>query len=304
VFTADEGDHFVGGPPSPANCDGVTIPCTYSKIGEIDTNLTDLLNQADPSLASTPIDLHFDMAPSVYVEGNPTPGAPIARAFERAAAGLTTTSLITGNVDHLTQYLADPVELKLLHMVTGDPQRTPTFVLFGNADYYFQTYGTPDFVEDAGFAWNHGGTNPEITTTWLGMVGPGVQSRGVDDETWSDHTDIRPTMLLLAGLKDDYSHDGRALIEDLSADALPSTIVGSGREVAFRLLAAAYKQINAPVGALGRATLAASTVALAGDDATYASIEGKISALTTRRDALASAIIQLIENAEFKGSAA
>ena len=25
IFTADEGDHFVGGPPSPANCDGVTI---------------------------------------------------------------------------------------------------------------------------------------------------------------------------------------------------------------------------------------------------------------------------------------
>src|SRR5262249_49950805 len=35
VFTADEGDHFVGGPPSPAGCDGVTIPCTYTQIGEL-----------------------------------------------------------------------------------------------------------------------------------------------------------------------------------------------------------------------------------------------------------------------------
>src|SRR5205823_3691630 len=26
VVTADEGDHFVGGPPSPAGCDGVTTP--------------------------------------------------------------------------------------------------------------------------------------------------------------------------------------------------------------------------------------------------------------------------------------
>ena len=26
VVTADEGDHFVGGPPSPANCDGVHTP--------------------------------------------------------------------------------------------------------------------------------------------------------------------------------------------------------------------------------------------------------------------------------------
>jgi len=40
VITADEGDHFVGGPPSPANCDGVTIPCTYSQIGELNANLT------------------------------------------------------------------------------------------------------------------------------------------------------------------------------------------------------------------------------------------------------------------------
>ena len=29
IFTPDEGDHFVGGAPSPANCDGVTTACTY-----------------------------------------------------------------------------------------------------------------------------------------------------------------------------------------------------------------------------------------------------------------------------------
>jgi hypothetical protein len=43
VFTADEGDHFVGGPASPAGCDGVNIPCTYSQIGEVDGNMTGLL---------------------------------------------------------------------------------------------------------------------------------------------------------------------------------------------------------------------------------------------------------------------
>src|SRR5262249_14339362 len=42
VFTADEGDHFVGGAPSPANCDGVTVPCTYSQIGELNGNLAGL----------------------------------------------------------------------------------------------------------------------------------------------------------------------------------------------------------------------------------------------------------------------
>jgi hypothetical protein len=300
VITADEGDHFAGGPPSPANCDGVTVPCTYEKIGEIDTNLTDLLNEQDPSLASTPIDLHYDMAPAFYVEGNPAPGSPIARAFERAAAQLTTTSVITGNVDRLTRYLADPVELKLLHMVTGDPQRTPTFVMFGNPDYYFQTSGTPDFVENPGYAWNHGGIDHKVNTTWLGMVGPGVAHHGIDDATWSDHTDIRPTMLVLAGLTDDYAHDGRVLLENLSDDALPRAIRGENA-LAFERLAAAYKQINAPVGELAMDTLAASTAALAGDDATYAAVEGQISALTTKRDALAATIIQALEDAEFNG---
>jgi hypothetical protein len=72
-FTSDEGDHFVGGPPSPANCDGVTIPCSYAQIGEISANL----------------------------------------------AGLK-----------VSQFLADSVEMKILHMVTADPARTPSLVMF------------------------------------------------------------------------------------------------------------------------------------------------------------------------------
>jgi hypothetical protein len=43
VITADENDHFAGGPPSPANCDGVTTPCTYAKKGEIDIDLSQLM---------------------------------------------------------------------------------------------------------------------------------------------------------------------------------------------------------------------------------------------------------------------
>ncbi len=30
IITADENDHFVGGAPSPASCDGVKTPCTYA----------------------------------------------------------------------------------------------------------------------------------------------------------------------------------------------------------------------------------------------------------------------------------
>src|SRR5713226_1895825 len=43
VFTSDEGDHFVGGPPSPTGCDGVTVPCPYSQIGELNGTLAGLL---------------------------------------------------------------------------------------------------------------------------------------------------------------------------------------------------------------------------------------------------------------------
>jgi hypothetical protein len=297
VFTADEGDHFAGGPPSPANCDGVNVPCTYAHIGEIDANITALLDGVDPALASTPFDIHFDVAPTFYVSGNPAPGAAIAREYERAAAKLTAVSPITGNTDTLTEFLADPVELKLLHMVTGDPQRTPTFVLFGNPDYFFQTSGTPTVQENPGFAWNHGGTNPEIVTTWLGIVGPGVRSRGVDGDIWSDHTDIRPTILSLTGLSDDYAHDGRVLVEALKGDALPDAV----ERGIYRKLAVAYKEITAPVGELGLASLAISTTALAGDDATYANLQTLLADFTSRRDALAAQMIQALENAAFSG---
>jgi len=298
VVTADEGDHFAGGAPTPANCDGVNVPCTYpaGDIGEIDTNLTAVLDAQDAGLATTSFDLHFDMAPTFYVD----PAGPAgAREFERAAAQITGLDALTGTNVHLAQYLADPVEMKLLHMVTGDPQRTPTLVMFGNPDFFFTTSGSPTFAVNNGFAWNHGGVAKEINTTFLGLAGPGVAREGVEDDIWSDHTDIRPTILMLAGLTDDYSHDGRALVEALQGRALPKAVRQS--EFNFILLANAYKQITAPVGFLGLTSLKVSTRALAGDDNTYANLESALSALTEQRDAVAAQIIQLLEGAEFQG---
>ncbi len=49
-------------------------------------------------------------------------------------------------------------------------------------------------------------------------------------------------------------------------------------------------------------TLAISTTALAGDDATYATLEGELSAITTERDAIASQMIATLEAAEFSGA--
>ncbi|HEX7837431.1 MAG TPA: hypothetical protein VF469_08210 [Kofleriaceae bacterium] len=299
VITADENDHFVGGPPSPADCDGIHTPCTYAKIGEINANLTHLLDQIDPGLAATPFDIHSDMAPTFYLQGNPAPGAPVARAYERAAAQLTAVSPITGQTDQLAAFLADPVEMRLLHMVTGDPQRTPTFVMFGHPDYFFVTSGTPDVSEDPRFAWNHGGVQRDITITWLSLVGPGVRRQGVDHDTFSDHTDIRPTILMLAGLADDYVHDGVALVEDLREAALPEEV--REHALTFRALAQAYKRITAPLGELGQKTLAVSTAALAGDDRTYAALEASLAGISAQRDALAARMIALLDGAEFHG---
>jgi hypothetical protein len=308
ILTADEGDHFAGGPPLNVGCDGVTVPCTYTPgstgpntVGEILTNIQALLGQEDPTLdfTKTPFDIHFDMAPVFYISGQPARTSSIARQFEHDAAGLTAVNPRTGNTDMLTRYLADPVELKLLHMITGDPLRTPTFVMFGDPDYFFQTFGSPNVVVNPGFAWNHGGVAPEINTTFLAFAGPGVQNNGVTSSVWSDHTDIRPTLLDLLGLRDDYQSQGRVLAENLHGWALPDGVGDGGDE--FVELARAYKRINAPVGELGLASLKISTAALAGDDATYNRLEKQLQLITAFRDALAARMLDRLEDAEFHG---
>jgi len=225
IFIPDEGDHFAGGPPSPANCDGVHVPCTYSKIGEEDINLNGLVANASAPQIPPPFSIHFDDAPTVYVKGQPDRSDPSVRQLERVAANLTAVSAITGNTDRLTAALADPVEEKLLHMVPSDPARTPTFTLFGNPDYFFLSGGSTTPIEEPGFAWNHGDIQPEIARTFIGIVGPGVKNLGVTNEFFSDHTDLRPTILSLVGLSDDYEHDGRVLLETIESSALPPTLL-------------------------------------------------------------------------------
>ncbi len=305
VFTADEGDHFVGGPPSSAGCDGVTTPCTYSKIGEINANMAGLL--ATEQGVTNSFTVHSDSAPTVYINGNPARNnETITRPFERAVSKLTAVNPITGNTDTLTQFLADPVEMKLLHMITADPARTPTFTMFADPNYFLfagaANCNSPCVTENPAFAWNHGDVQPEIITTWLGMVGPGVDQTGIDSTTWSDHTDIRPTILTLLGLTDDYSHDGRVLIEDLQGSALPPTLQKSSDN--FTALAQMYKQIDACVGQLGLASLKVSTKALESNtphDNTYTNLENHLIRITSKRDALAAKMIAFLEGAEFIG---
>jgi hypothetical protein len=74
------------------------------------------------------------------------------------------------------------------------------------------------------------------------------------------HTNLRPTILELAGLKDDYVQDGRVLIEAIRSDALPESL-RTHRETLLRL-GAVYEQVNAPFGQFNQDVLKASTRAL------------------------------------------
>jgi hypothetical protein len=140
VFTPDEGDHFAGGSPSPANCDGVNVPCTYSTIGELDLNLNTLVQATGNN---TVFSTHSDDAPTVYIKGNPDRTDMVTRQLEQTMAGLTANDPYTGNPNQkLMVAMADPIEEQLLHMVTSDPNRTPTFTFFGNDDYFFASFAT------------------------------------------------------------------------------------------------------------------------------------------------------------------
>ncbi len=129
------------------------------------------------------------------------------------------------------------------------------------------------------------------------MVGPGVQRLGRHDAVFSDHTDVRPTMLALLGLKDDYMHDGRVLTEWMEQRALPSGIRQHSAE--FVTLAEAYKQLNAPLGELGRASMLYANRSVTDTDKAYTHYLGKIAEITAQRDALASEIKTILDGAAF-----
>jgi hypothetical protein len=305
VITSDEGDHFVGGAPSPANCNGVQTVCTYKNVGEVDGNLTGMLAAKG---ITTPFDVSADSAPIVYVHGQPSRTNTSVRALERTAATLTANDVAAGKTVRVTNYMADPVEMRLLHMITGDPKRTATLALFGNPEFWLDSSvpsscGNVLTCEPAGGdAWNHGTVAPEINTTWLGLVGPGVEHQGVNNRLWSDHTDIQPTMMELLKLRDDYTPDGRVLTEVIDRNALPKAMrTHTGLLVK---LGDSFTQINAAVGEFGLNTLKASTKALASDsagDATYTKTENELIKLGSERDAIVSLMKTELYGAAFGG---
>ena len=322
IFTPDEGDHVVAGPPTPANCDGAKITnngttvvpdvfCTYGTngTGEINVNLNGLVAAAG---GTTPFALHFDDAPTVYVPGQPAGTAPGVRQTERIMAslsavnphtGLSESLLGTGLGADLQGAMVDSVGQKLLHMnTTADANRSPTFTFFGNPDFFFETGGPTTPVVSTSDAWNHGDLQPEIGRTFIAIAGPGVQNLGVTSSFFSDHVDVRPTLVFLSGLQDDYQHDGRVLVETIDQAALPESLKANAQTLLQ--LGQVYKQIEAPFGQLAQYGWITSTAALESNstnDATYTQLEGDVAAWTTQRDSLGAQIKTLLEGAEFSG---
>lgn len=155
-------------------------------------------------------------------------------------------------------------------------------------------------AQDGGFAWNRGDVQPEIASTWQGWVGPGIRHLGETSSIWTDHAGVRPTMMTLLGLKDDYSWDGPATAPILDRwGGQPWTIsidpnVDNG-------LASAYKQLDAPFGEFGMSTLDADTSALASDspsDATYTGTDAQLQACENQRAPLVAQIQSVLQAAE------
>jgi hypothetical protein len=343
IVSSDEGDHEAGAnvgraiQPTPANCDGATVSgdtvtpdvlCSYppGSFGELAGNLTGLL--ATQTGDTTPFSLEADTAPEFYLTGNPSPASSTVRTFDRDVAALTAQNPYTGTTQPITNYLADPTEEAILHMVNADPARTPTLALFAKPDYYLSTGSSSCsgscVTQNSGFGWDHGDYAAEINTNYVGMVGPGVKNLGLDGPTpedgpnsagpnsgqttvpgsgttgtWVDEADIRPTLLYLAGLRDDYQSDGRVISEILAS---PRRTLGS-RPV--EALGQCYKQLNSSVGEFGTSTLEASTRALESaspGDSEYRATETALTLLERARDAVAGQIKRALSSAEFGDS--
>jgi hypothetical protein len=343
IFSPDEGDHMAGAnvgralQPTPANCDGAKVvgltvipdvACTYpaGTFGELGGNITGLI--ATEKGNTTPFSLEADTAPQFYVTGNPAATSATVRQLERDVSALTASNPYSGNASELiANFLADPTEMAILHMVNADPARTPTFSLFGRPDYYWFNAGPtcsgPCVNINTGFAWDHGAYAAEINTDWAGFVGPGVAERGLDGSgaadgpssagsnsgqvtvpgagnkgTWMDETDIRPTLIFLTGLVDDYEHDGRVVTQILDHAH------GQLNSPQLESLGACYKQLNSSVGQFGTETLQADTAAIestSAGDATYTSAVATLASLEVRRDRLAQEIKDGLESVEFGG---
>lgn len=296
-------DRFVGGPPSPQACDGLTMPCSYGPVGAIDTAIDRLL--ATERRNVTAFDVQAGNAPPFYIRGNPQSADPLTRTLAQDIGKLSALNPVTGKSDRLTSMLADRAQLQLMHMVTASPARTPHVVMFGDPDYLIRTSASradcaapPACVADnPDIVWLRGDIAQLLGGSWFGIAGPGVARRGETADIVSSHADLRPTLLALLGLTDRYVHDGTVLVDALAPSALPAELASDPDS--YSALAHALKTLNEPLGQLARNSLALATQAIKGGDAGYERYLDSIGTITSRRDALAREIDAQLDGAAF-----
>jgi hypothetical protein len=262
-------------------------------VGEVGYNMKWLLGS---TINGSGYDISFDSAPSFYINGQPQAEDssgnvvlnPTLRAFEQKAANLKAFDpyIDSTKLTPVARYLVDEPTLKAIHMINADPLRSMSFTMFSQPDYFFETFSpcpTGQGCLNDGFAWIHGDYDPkDIGQTWLGVVGPGVRDGGIDNRTWTDHTDIVPTMDALTGLHPDYTPDGRSITQILS-----QRVARGDEGRSSQLLGDLYKQLDAPYGAFNHWLIVASTNGIKSDDATYLATDRAIQSLAAQRDAVA-----------------
>src|SRR4029079_5821514 len=112
---------------SHVTCPSATLAtCPTNAVGEVNVNLRGLLGTQRND--TTPFDVHSDMAPAFYLTGDPARDAAVTRMFEHDVAALRAANPYGGHAVDVSRQMIDPVGMRLLHMVTGDPLRTPTFI--------------------------------------------------------------------------------------------------------------------------------------------------------------------------------
>ena len=314
MISAEENDQFAGAnvgratQPTPAGCDGVSVACHYtsSQDGELQANIKGLLAGTPTGTSGTAYDVQPQGA-SIYVNGQPGPNDPAVRQMERDTSAMTSNLTYSGVPDEkIAKYQAGALEQRVLHMQTNDPLRTPTYSIFPMPDYFFSTSG-PNVSFNNGFAYDHGYYSPNIDITWAAITGPGVAVNGVDGPgpsggnesqdpnsthtvpeastqgTWVEEADLRPTLLHLVGLTDDYQTDGQVISQALTSRSPSLDAVAQ--------LGSVYQQINSSVGAFATDTLIADSKALASgsasDDSAYRTEQQTLRSMADHRDKVA-----------------
>ena len=202
--------------------------CNYNRVGEINGDLRRMVKTqfGDNTLFS----VHSDDAPTVYVNGTaaqpirdqtdpvvrePRAGDGRARLARTRTPAWSRTTIMVGLADHDGDEHAPhghdgSVPDADVHAVRGSGL---VLLRNGRGDSHRMRHARRVRIDPGAdepeLRWNNGDIQDEIASTWIGMVGPGVEPSATPDETWMDHTDLRPTILSLLGLKDDYTHDGR-----------------------------------------------------------------------------------------------